>query len=51
MKGKVSFITGGAGFIGSRLAEKLTEKGHKVIVYDNFSSGDTLKTCPQSKTK
>ncbi len=50
MKGKVSFITGGAGFIGSRLAEKLTEKGHKVIVYDNFSSGD-IKNLSAIKNK
>lgn len=50
MSGKVSFITGGAGFIGSRLAEKLAEKGHKVIVYDNFSSGD-IKNLSAIKTK
>lgn len=50
MKGKVSFITGGAGFIGSRLAEKLAEKGHKVIVYDNFSSGD-IKNLSEIKNK
>lgn len=36
----VSFITGGAGFIGSHLAETLVKKGHKVIVYDNFSTGN-----------
>ena len=50
MKGKVSFITGGAGFIGSRLAERLAEKGHKVIVYDNFSSGD-VKNLSKIKNK
>jgi UDP-glucose 4-epimerase len=32
-------ITGGAGFIGSHLADKLIEKGHDVIVIDNLSSG------------
>jgi nucleoside-diphosphate-sugar epimerase len=32
-------VTGGAGFIGSNLAEKLIEKGHFVRVLDNFSSG------------
>lgn len=30
------FITGGAGFIGSSLAEKLLELGHKIVVIDNF---------------
>jgi len=32
-------VTGGAGFIGSNLAEKLIEKGYFVRVLDNFSSG------------
>lgn len=32
-------IIGGAGFIGSNLAEKLFRLGYKVFVYDNFSSG------------
>lgn len=30
-------ITGGAGFIGSHLAEKLVKLGHKVIVVDNLN--------------
>ena len=30
-------VTGGAGFIGSHLAEKLLEHGHKVINLDNFN--------------
>lgn len=32
-------VTGGAGFIGSNLAEKLVKEGHEVIVFDNFSMG------------
>jgi UDP-glucose 4-epimerase len=34
-----ALITGGAGFIGSHLAEQLLEQGHGVIVLDNLSTG------------
>src|SRR5690554_6061716 len=30
-------ITGGAGFIGSRLALQLIKKGHKITILDNLS--------------
>ena len=33
------FITGGAGFIGSHLAEELIRNKHEVIVLDNLSTG------------
>lgn len=33
---KTYFITGGAGFIGSSLAEKLLNEGNKVVTIDNF---------------
>ncbi len=32
-------VTGGAGFIGSHLAEELTRRGHRVRVVDNFITG------------
>lgn len=32
-------ITGGAGFIGSHLAERLLEKGEHVVLLDNLSTG------------
>ena len=32
-------ITGGAGFIGSHIAEECVKKGYDVIVFDNFSTG------------
>lgn len=35
-----TFITGGAGFIGSHLADILLKNGHSVTIYDNLSSGD-----------
>jgi UDP-glucose 4-epimerase len=32
-------ITGGAGFIGSHLAEKLIARGDEVVIFDNLSTG------------
>lgn len=32
-------ITGGAGFLGSHVADKLIKEGHEVIVVDNFYTG------------
>ena len=34
-----ALITGGAGFVGSHLAERLLELGHEVAVLDNLSTG------------
>jgi UDP-glucose 4-epimerase len=38
-KKKTALITGGAGFIGSFLAEELLSKGQKVYAVDNLSTG------------
>ena len=34
-----ALLTGGAGFIGSHLAERLLAAGHEVIILDNLSTG------------
>ncbi len=36
------FATGGAGFIGSHLVDRLVSEGHEVMVYDNLSSGSKV---------
>ena len=36
---KKILITGGAGFIGSHLADKLISEGYEVVVIDNISTG------------
>jgi len=33
------FVTGGAGFVGSHMAERLVREGHTVTAYDNLSLG------------
>ena len=44
-------ITGGAGFIGSHLTERLVKNGNDVVVLDNLSSGykSNLKFCLEEK--
>jgi len=45
-----ALITGGAGFIGSHLAERLLTDGNKVVVVDNLSTG-SLKNIEAFKSK
>ncbi|PPE03139.1 NAD-dependent epimerase/dehydratase family protein [Holospora curviuscula] len=45
------FITGGSGFIGSHLADRLLARGDEVLVIDNFATcrRDNLKAHPKLK--
>jgi UDP-glucose 4-epimerase len=43
------FITGGAGFIGSHLAERLLADGHAVTVLDNLSTGSPENLAPVAR--
>ncbi|PIT91004.1 UDP-glucose 4-epimerase [Candidatus Kaiserbacteria bacterium CG10_big_fil_rev_8_21_14_0_10_49_17] len=42
-------ITGGAGFIGSHIADLLIKKGHSVVVIDDLSSGDMRNVPPKAR--
>ena len=45
-KGTRVLVTGGAGFIGSNLAEAFLQKGCRVRVLDNFSTGKRENIAP-----
>lgn len=38
---KIVLVTGGAGFVGSHLCERLAKEGHTVISLDNYFTGST----------
>ncbi|MBZ0310148.1 MAG: NAD-dependent epimerase/dehydratase family protein [Anaerolineae bacterium] len=41
-------LTGGAGFIGSHLAEAMLAKGHKVVIIDNLATGKRAYIPPEA---
>jgi len=42
-------VTGGAGFIGSNIADALIKKGHEVLIVDNLTTGKKENINPQAK--
>ena len=42
-------VTGGAGFIGSNLVDRLIDEGHEVIIFDNLSTGQQKNINPKAK--
>lgn len=46
---KISFVTGGAGFIGSHVTDHLIEAGHHVIVLDDLSGGFPRNVNPKAQ--
>ncbi len=42
-------VSGGAGFIGSHLVDKLIEQGHEVLVIDNLSAGKKENLNPKAE--
>lgn len=42
-------VTGGAGFIGSHLVDRLVEMGHEVVVVDNLSTGRREHVNPRAR--
>jgi UDP-glucose 4-epimerase len=44
-----TFVTGGAGYIGSVTVERLLEAGHEVIVFDNLERGHRAAVDPRAR--
>lgn len=42
-------VTGGAGFIGSHLVDKLIELGHRVVIIDNLTTGKKTNINPKAQ--
>lgn len=51
MRSKVCMVTGGAGFIGSHLVDRLLADGHRVRVVDNFATGRRANLAHHDKNR
>jgi len=48
-KSKNILVTGGAGFIGSHLVDRLIKEGHKVVIIDDLSTGREENLNPKAR--
>ena len=51
LENKKVLVTGGAGFIGSHLVDKLIDKNNEVVVLDNLLRGDKINNKTKKKIK
>ena len=42
-------VTGGAGFIGSHICDRLTEDGHDIVILDDLSTGHVEQVHPKAR--
>ena len=42
-------VTGGAGFIGSHIADAFLARGHRVVILDDLSTGDAARVPPAAR--
>ncbi len=49
MRDRVALVTGGAGFIGSHIVDRLVDEGWRVAVIDDLSSGHSAYVNPQAE--
>ena len=47
-EGRCALVTGGAGFIGSHMVDRLLEEGFRVVIVDNLGSGRLKNVNPHA---